>query len=171
MCWWFPPLSRANFSGSSAVVDDIVRTLNDGQMSAKRVSDIELQLKFGSGILMPFVAVLEEAGWTFRRLREGRRLRAVSRAARQMINISIGPSVRFRAYFMTQVWVLKVLTYVAPRFTPFDLERVLQVHFTKVGAQTRDMLARYIELGRSDHSATNAIHTVLKRLDNVSDSQ
>lgn len=71
MCWWFPPLSRANFSGSSSVVDDIVRTLNAGEMPAKHIADVALQLKFGSGILMPLVAALEEAGWTFRRLREG----------------------------------------------------------------------------------------------------
>ena len=54
------------------MVDDIVRTLNAGEMPAKHIADVALQLKFGSGILMPLVAALEEAEWTFRRLREGK---------------------------------------------------------------------------------------------------
>ena len=43
--------------------------------------------------------------------------------------------------------MLRLVLAAAPRLVPFDLERFLEVHFTKVGAQTRLFLDDWIRAG------------------------
>ena len=57
--------------------------------------------------------------------------------------------------------MLRLILLIAPKVTPFNLEAMLRVHFTKVGEQTRIMLQRYIEMGRQQERPHDAVEALL----------
>ena len=91
-------------------------------------------------------------------------------AARQSLSVTaarlgisappVGPVLR--ASTLRLVWT------IAPRITPFDLEAYLAHHFTKVGDQTRELLAQLEadrEEQRVDTSALRSLSAKLEALD------
>jgi hypothetical protein len=166
MHWWFPPFSPAPFCGEASRVDEIVGHLKDGGMAAKRARDITVPLRIGSGILMPLIAAMEMGGWRLQALKKPGLLALASRAARQATQISLPSKRRLMVYVATTPIVLKLILFIAPRVTPFNLEVMLQIHFTKVGEQTREMLRRYIEMGREQNQPHDAVRELLKGISN-----
>ena len=149
--YWLPPLAKTNFSSpdraaARAAADGLAR----GGCPAGVVRDVGTTMAFASAILMPMIAALEAAGWSLAQLRRSRWLGAGLGGARAMIAITakrlgargplIAPLLRGPL-----AWPAVVL---APHVVPFDLETYLQFHFSKVGAQTRMMIAKTIEEGR-----------------------
>ena len=48
-----------------------------------------------------------------------------------------------------RAWLARIALGLAPRLVPFDFEAYVRSHFTKVGAQTRAMLAEYVRRGHA----------------------
>ena len=164
MCWWFPPLSRAPFEGPQDQVYRIVQLLQRGRMSAKQVHDLEFKLRLGSGILMPMIAMLELCEWQLSELRRTPNLVVAAQAARQAISITMPGRARLLVRVLTSRLVLLPIFFLAGRVTPFDLQNLLRVHFSKVRRQTLLMLDQYIEMAVSRGVEMNAIEMIRKRL-------
>lgn len=165
--YWFPPLAPSPFSGPDASrVRAIVDTLKRGGQPAAVQKDVPSSVVAPSAILMCFIAGLEEAGWSLNTLADGKRLSVVMQAAKESLSVAnasigkrappIGP--------LLQPGLAKIALKIAPGVVPFDLETYLRVHFTKVGDQTRFMLAQYAEHGKQKGLPVSSLESLLKQL-------
>ena len=62
---------------------------------------------------------------------------------------------------------LRLGVLAAPIAAPLDLETYLRVHFTKVGEQTRILLAGYAERARSHGLPYDAIEAIVRGLEDL----
>jgi 2-dehydropantoate 2-reductase len=153
MTWWFPPLSPSPFSGPEQRVKPVVEALKCGGCPARPARDVRLNAAFGSALLMPLIAALEVADWSFAQLRSTAALGLASRGGRQASALAAPGRRRWLACLITHPLVLRIVIRVAPWVVPIDFETYLRVHFTKVGDQTRAMLKLYCEMAESPDDA------------------
>jgi hypothetical protein len=140
-----------------------VAALRAGGLSARRARDVPALAAFGSALLIPVVAALEKEGWSLAALTRSPRLALAARAARQACDalaVHEGRSPPLPIRLGSRPAVLRTLLRVGPRLPPVDLQAYLRAHFTKVGAQTRDMLDRYATLGRAVGLPVDALEEV-----------
>lgn len=163
--FWFPPLARGGFSGPRERVDAVVHTLREGGFPARRQADAGRAIAVPSAVLTAFTAGLEAAGWRFARLLEPGPLAHTHAAAQEAARIAAahtgGGALGVRLLLRRALFRLLPL---GARFVPFDLERYLQVHFTKVAAQTRLMLQEYVALGRERGLPVGELERLLQAL-------
>lgn len=139
----FPPFSPSAFGGPRAPA--VVKALRLGDCPAAVNHDIGVSQSFATGLMMPSIAALEAAGWSIAAMRRGPMIEHAARGAREamaVVGAHLGrrpPFVRalIRAPIMSLVW------WVAPWVLPVPLEAYIQRHFTKVGPQTRLLIADY----------------------------
>jgi 2-dehydropantoate 2-reductase len=138
----------------------VVAALRAGGLPARRHRDIAPGSAFPTAMLMPLLAVLERAGWKFDVVRERERLALAARAGEQALQVMArhqGQRPPLALRLVNHPLAVRLVLAVAPRIMPFDLEAYLQVHFTKVGDQTRDFLRTYLALGRGAGLPTDAL--------------
>lgn len=164
VAYWFPPLSPSPFSGERR--EEVVAALRAGGCPAKTVPDAALPAALGSAFLMPHLVALELSDWRLSELRSSGRLAEASAASREALEI-----VRTEAgtrpsplRLAMRPWLTGALVCAAPHLAPFPLEPYLAYHFSKVGDQTRAMMARYVELGRARGLSTAALEGLLAAL-------
>ena len=126
----------------------------------------------GSATLMPLIASLEGCAWKLGSLRQDKdrlsRALAASQEATRISGMALGwPD--WRPLPMGAAG-LGLVIRLAPHVMPFDLEQFLELHFSKVGAQTEAMLARYVELGESSGASVEAISALLADLRRIRES-
>jgi len=165
MAWWFPPLSPSRFSGPPGAVSSVLRALERGGCPATRATRVFDTVAFASGLMMPIIAALEVAGWSLQAVLDAPIRTLATRAARQASHLARPTHRRWIAWLVTGGLSLRVLAFVAPRVVPFELETYLRVHFSKVGAQTRDMLGLYCERAHASSQPHDALQALLERLD------
>ncbi len=161
---WFPPLGPSPFSGDRVAVERIVSTLRRGGCPAKRARDVAAQLAFGSALMMPVIAGLEAAGWSFASLPRHEVWRGCRRAAHQT---SVVARPGFRRWLVGLVMAGPLLRgglWLAPRVIPLDLQTYLQYHFTKVGDQTRAALRLYATRAEERGLPHDAVDDLCERL-------
>lgn len=152
MAYWVPPGTAARVSGDRA--RSVVHALRRGGMRA-RYTDKAGDGELTAALTMPYVAALEGAGWSLPALSSDVRLAAAAaREAADVVAALYGARAPRR--FLTSPSVTRPALRVLPRLVPFDLPAYLQSHFTKVGAQTRQMLDRWIAEG--DARAMSVVH-------------
>lgn len=145
--YWFPPLTPAFFDGEDERLTPLLGALNRGGMTARKLKGLTDKAAFATALLMPAVATLETVGWSFKALRKSReRRRLLVAAAKETLAITETLTGKKRPLPMRLLSPapLAMGLLFAPIATPFDLERYVQTHFTKVGPQTRLYLADYI---------------------------
>ena len=149
IAWWFPPLSPIPLGGDATAVRAAAAALKQGGCPASARPGKQVSAVGASAVMMPIIAALERAGWSLQRLRTTDALRLGCDAARECATVVARSEGKRAPLYLGLVrpWLMGLVVRLAPRFIPFDLERFLEVHFTKVGAQTRLMLATYIERG------------------------
>lgn len=127
----------------------VAEALNAGDCPAK-VDPRTVQLAgFAAAVMVPVVAAVETAGWSFVRFRQSPAAELASTAAREAQQIvadhlHASPPIALRLARRSEF--LGLALRMGARVMPFDLEVYLEYHFTKVGAQTRQILDNYIEL-------------------------
>jgi 2-dehydropantoate 2-reductase len=149
-----PPIPVVGCSGPrERRVLDVVGALRRGGMPADRARDVEADMAVSTALLMPMIAALEIAGWSMTAFRAGDAPDLAAGAARETLAVAsavTGKDTALQALAL-RAPLLKLGAALGPRFAPLDLETYLRVHFTKVGAQTRVLLAGYraraVELG------------------------
>ncbi len=163
--YWFPPLLPCLFSGPAARA--VVEPLRRGGMPARLWSDVSGTAATVSSILMPTVAALECARWSFRALLGGPWLGVAAAASREALAITA-------AHYGLRLGVLRVLTQrsvlwlvltLARAFTPFDFEAYMAFHFKKVGAQTRYILDTLLARSRRYGLASASIERLAAHLE------
>lgn len=139
--WWCPPLARVALEGRRAAA--LASTLRRGGLPAAVVAQgrVDTQLALAGGVMQPLVAALETTGWSFAVLRQ-HGLGPAAQAAREAIAVSAAVRGASAPWFTGLIRgpLLGLVTRLASAVAPFDFERFLQVHFTKVGDQTRGAL-------------------------------
>ena len=158
VAYWFGPLAKSPLSGPRS--DAVVAALRAGGLPARRNPELAKSSTFPTAMFMPLLAVLEKAGWKFGVVREPARLALAARAGDEALQVMArhqGQKAPLALRLLNHPLAVRLVLAVAPRLMPFDLERYLQVHFTKVGDQTRDFLRTYLALGRDAGLPTEAL--------------
>jgi len=167
MAYWFPPASPSLFSGSADRVAAIVATLRAGKQPAKRTVDAAKAAMFPSAAMMPYLVALEAAGWSFRGLVRSPHAALAARGAREALAI-VGRAhvarIPFGIRFAARRSIIRTGLWFARRVVPLPLETYLKEHFTKVGAQTREMMEHYIALGAAAGQSVEALTELLAAL-------
>lgn len=142
---WIPPFSRTVFSGEDGpAIEALTRSLSEAGLRAERIKDACRWSAVPSAIMMPMMAALELSGWSFAGLRGGAALSVGAKAARENLRLVSVRTGRWTWHirWVMRAWIVALASRFAPRFVPFDLESYLAYHFSKVGDQTRALLAR-----------------------------
>jgi 2-dehydropantoate 2-reductase len=163
IAYWFGPLAKSPLSGPRSA--SVVAALRAGGLPARRHRDVVPGSAYPTAMLMPLLAVLEQAGWKFGLVRERERLALAARAGEEALQVMArhqGQRPPFLLRLVNHPLAVRLVMAVAPRIMPFDLEAYLQVHFTKVGDQTRDFLRTYLALGRGAGLPTDALAQIAK---------
>jgi len=158
VAYWFP--SKSPFSGpTDARVRGVVAALRRGGCPAKRVKDAGRTANFGSAVLMPLLVGLEASSWSFRELRRGPHLKVSLRAAREALRVVASYREERRPLYhpFIRPTLIRLLTLLAPKVMPLDVETYFAYHFTKVGDQTAFMLDRYATVGAERGLETAAL--------------
>ena len=166
MAWWFPPLSPIPLGGDADTVRSVAAALERGGCPANPQPGKQVSAVAASAVMMPIIAALETAGWSLKRLRTTNALTLGCDVARECSAVVAGAQGKKAPWFTTFVrpWLLSLIVRVAPYVIPFDLERFFEVHFTKVGAQTRLMFATYARRGRELGVSTTRLLTLQSAL-------
>lgn len=151
VAYYFPPLVKSVFSGEGA--DEFVALLNRGGLPAKKIDDARRTLMNSSAILMPHIAALEAAEWSFDRLLEGDLLALASLGSKEALRACEsfdGGDTSIQRQLLRPALIRAALRS-GSRVLPFDLEAYLAAHFQKVRPQSRLLLREYIDLAHSNN--------------------
>lgn len=121
--------------------------LQHGGVPAVVTTDVVTELAFATASLMPFLAGLELAGWSFETFRASPFVDLATRAMSEAVAITSAQTGRPAPLFVhaAQPFALRLGTRILPRFAPLDIEGFLRVHFTKVAEQTALLLLTLLE--------------------------
>ncbi len=167
MAYWFPPGSPSLFSGPPGRVDPLVAALRAGGQPAKRHADAARFAMFPSAVMMAYLVALESSHWSLRALVRGPQARLAARAAREALAI-VGRAHGFRVPLTSRLVarrsIMRIGLWFSRRLAPLPLETYLEAHFTKVGDQTRELVASYIALGSDAEQSVSALRELVAAL-------
>ncbi|HEX9676923.1 MAG TPA: 2-dehydropantoate 2-reductase N-terminal domain-containing protein [Anaerolineales bacterium] len=166
IAYWFPPLLATPFSGSAERARGVVDWLRRGGLPARLHPDVPTLAAFVVATQMCLTAGLECVDWSFSRFRQSPLLLASYAAFREAMRVagayhSAEPPLLLRHL---RPAMIRTLLRLAARRRPFDLERFIAQHYTKLHAQTRLLIAAYIEQGRQRQLPTAALEELLQLL-------
>ncbi len=161
----FPRLRPSAFGGEHGA--EIAELLEKGGCPATEDQDVGTSSALGTCLLITNIAALELAGWSLAALADGPWLGVAARAGREAMTITaarLGVRRPLVAAFL-RPWILRLVWALAPRMIPIDLEAYLRFHFSKVGAQTRQLLASFLRDGEARSLPAPAVAELLAKLD------
>ena len=157
------------FAGERAAT--IAASLARGRAPARGDPRADDEVAFSSAVLLPHVAALEAASWSFAALAKSELARVAVEASREAVQLvarerSIAVPVALR---LVRPWITRLALWWIPRLAPFDVETYFRVHFTKVGTQTRAILRDQITSAAAHQLPADALVSleiaVLRRAD------
>lgn len=154
--WFIPPFSPGGFEGARA--DEVIGALNAGGFPAHHAK-VDESLAMTSSVLLTHVVALECAGWSFGALRSSELSRLAVEASHEAAAIAareLGLRVPFAFRFVATPFTRLAMRLV--RLAPFDVPTYFRVHFTKVKAQTRQILAEMISSGTALQLPVSALN-------------
>ncbi|MDX5299660.1 MAG: 2-dehydropantoate 2-reductase [Gammaproteobacteria bacterium] len=162
IAYLLPPAPQP-FSGPAA--QQCVQALKHGGMRARVVASVSAVAGPGAALLQTCVAVLETVDWAFAQLRDESAALAAD-SAREVIALLQPQTINHRAlHWVSRPWALRLLLSAGQRWLPFNFERYMHYHFSKVGAQTRLMLESWQHEARRQGQTTPALDTLIAQLD------
>ncbi len=164
VAWWFPPLAPSPFSGDQTVVAAIVGALRAGGCPAKPARDVAAQVAFGAALMMPIIAGLEVAGWSFAELPRSAAWGICRQAARETTAVARPGLRRGLVRLLTASATLRAGLWITARVMPLDLEAYLKYHFVKVGDQTRAALHLYARRARESGLPCEGLESLVDHL-------
>lgn len=144
--YWFPPLSPSMVTGPEAWLKSHVPLLARTGFPVAVRPHAAWTAALASAAMMPTLQALERESWSWAALRKSARLRQARDAAVEAIQVVAADRGRRPPRWPKRipVWSLRMALRFAPLLAPLDLERFIEVHFTKVGEQTRAMMRDYV---------------------------
>lgn len=165
--YWLPPLTKLPFSGDPSRCQPVVELLCRGELPARRVDEVATRTAFAAPLLQMQIVALECAGWSFAQLRAQPDLRELAfEATREAIAVAerhVGARAPL-AVRLLRPWMLDAGLALTRKLAPFDLERFFELHFTKVGDQTRHQLERLVQLAARYELPSGAVAALSDRL-------
>lgn len=144
--WWFPPLAKCLVGGENlAATRAVVGALRAGGLPAGVARGIP-RSDGGNALLLILVAGLSISGWRFAGLIRSPQRETVRRAAVEASSLAkrrangseLLASLLFTRFGLWLLWRAAALV------VPFDFERFLEVHFTKVSQQSLANLQQWV---------------------------
>jgi hypothetical protein len=148
IAYWMLPGTVTVVSGSADRARAVMVALRAGNMRAWHSGRTGLG-ELAAALMMPYIAALEVAGWSLSALRA--ELGPPAEASAEAVAVVAALGTVNPPRLRPPTWLVGLILRLLPPLVPFDLERYLRVHFTKVGAQTRLMLDGWIAEGESRH--------------------
>lgn len=166
VAYFFPPLGASRFSGHPDRVDPVVAALRRGGCPARVHKDSRMMLAFSSAFLMPHITALEAAGWTFEDFRHGPWTRLAARAVAEAMRVAAAQFDARPPWWRVFVHpgLVRAMTLLAPVVMPFDLERYLRYHFTKVHDQNKLVMGDFYEGARQHGIEAPALTELYERV-------
>lgn len=166
VAYWVPPLIRHPFSGEREAVREASQYLGRGGWGVTYDPKLSYHAGSASALLIPMVAGLELAGWSFRELARADSTHLALNAAREAIALIAAKENRRPAplRFLAKRWLVGTGLRLGSLAAPLPLETYFRYHFEKTGAQTRDMLEEYIALGETLQQPTPQLQELRRRL-------
>lgn len=161
-----PPLAATLLSGEAPRVDALVELLRRGGCPARAHPDAHVATTFSTSALMPQITALHAAGWSFDALLAGNWLTLAARAASEAMEVAAaetGEKPPLSRHLLRPL-LLRLLVRLSPLLLPFDLERYLRAHFTKVNAQSRLLLEDYRASARRHGLDADALERLYVRV-------
>ncbi|MEU4840920.1 hypothetical protein [Nocardia testacea] len=159
IAYWVPPGSALKVLGDAARAEAVVRALRAGGLRARR------SVRAGAGehiaaLMVPGIAALEVAGWSLPALLSdmGPAVEAGGEASAVVAAGTGGRRIR------VPKWAARAVLRLLRVLLPFDLDRYLAAHFTKVADQTRLMLDGWITEGETRALPVTRLRELRKRL-------
>jgi len=158
-----PPGPAALFDSGNPAARAIADTLTRGGLRASLRADLAAHAARMSAVMIPLVAGLELAGWSFSRYAQHEVLALATAASREAV---AAESAQFNSpqplgfRLLVNAPVSWTLLRLMPWVPGFEAEAFFAYHFSKVDRQTRQMLETY-----SRHAAQHGLpHTALDEL-------
>lgn len=163
IAYWFPPSSKGFFDGDAQVIKDLIKTLNKGGFPAgnKQLLNNPGLVYFGSTFLNVFIRNLENNQWKLDAFKDAEAalvLKDSTLEAFEIIARKNSLTKPFFHHFLGKTFYLLAI-YFSKKLMPFDLEKYLQVHFTKVAPQMHKNFSDLIQEGQDQGLS---IKTLLK---------
>jgi len=153
-------LSTTKLGGSNEMrALEAVSGLRLGGCPADYQANISDQMTISSAGLMATVASLEVADWSFQTLREPGRVDLCARAMRESLDIAAAEIGKPAPFYTPLIHpqLISLASFLVPKLAPLDVERFLEVHFSKVDEQTTLLLNTTLEDGKRLGLATEAL--------------
>lgn len=165
IAFWLPPGTPNVLSGPAEHVQAAVTALREGGCPARSHRFAPGWAAGPSAAMMPHLIALEAEDWSLAKLRKSSLLPLAAKASRQaMVVAGKATGVNLWRRTLVRPPLVRLGLCVSAGFAPFDFERYIQFHFTKVGEQTRQMMSTYIELGAEYNEPTDALAQLLERV-------
>jgi ketopantoate reductase len=141
VAFWFPPLAKAPFDGDVAKVNNLLSIFSKSGFPAtfKKIGENPTQIAFGANFLNIFVFVLENQKWKLDEFKTKKRADILTKAIDESFEI-IASKLGLPKPKWTKIlnrFTYSFLINLAKFLMPFDLEKYLEVHFTKVSPQMK----------------------------------
>jgi len=162
--YWLPPLSSLAVGGPRDRAMPLVAALRRGKLRAHHAPAAAASGARFAALTMPYLAALELAGWSLTALRRSAALELAARAASQATSAVATMPARTSG---GRAWLARLALRALPHLVPFDLERYLARHFTKVGRQTLLMLQEWAALGRQRGRDVSAVERLAAALEDA----
>jgi ketopantoate reductase len=163
--YWIPPGGFAGFSGPPSQVEPLLAIFKKGRFAVKAVANTAAENTVSSPALTFFISILENSDWSFARLKKNPKFAQACLAMREGVMANAHKSgaktpntaILCPAFF-------KSLIAIAPLIVPFDLERYLKVHFTKVSDQMHQSQKDYVDHAIAHHLPAKEMKRYLEQL-------
>jgi len=145
--FWFPPMSPCPFDGPRDRAEAIAQCLVRGGQPAKWSGPGAPPSDLATCLLMPLLAALEMEGWSFAKLERSPLLKLACDGGRDALDVVFAnrDSAPGLAKWAMRPFFARSVMRTARVIAPVDLEAFLELHFTKVGDQTRLILDEWID--------------------------
>ncbi|MFJ2116643.1 hypothetical protein ACIOEX_33000, partial [Streptomyces sp. NPDC087850] len=144
VAYWVPPGMPHTVIGEETRTRRVAAALRAGGARARRTGRAG-SAELGAARMIPYIAALEGVGWSLPALRA--RLGPAASATREAVAVTAALQHREPPRLSVPAPAAGVVLRALPLVAPFDLPRYLEAHFTKVAAQTRQMLDTWITEG------------------------
>lgn len=162
-----PPGPCAVFDADSPHSAGIARSLAHGGLRATTRHHLAAHSARLSAVMIPLIAGLEIAGWKLAQFAQHPMLATAVEAAREALaaeGARAGEATPRTFRLLLNRPVTWGMLQVMPMVPGFNAEAFLAYHFSKVGAQTRQMLTTYVRHARANGLPSVALETLLREL-------
>jgi 2-dehydropantoate 2-reductase len=158
-----PPFAPSGFEGPRA--EEAIDALRRGGCSAAR-AHVTRALATGSAVLLPHMAALEVAEWSFAKLATNEMASLAAESSREAMAIACARLgiAQPLSRVLLRGWVTALGTRLARWVVPFDIEVYLRVHFLKVRAQTWALIGEYLRDAPALGLRTRALQALRDRV-------